>query len=149
MIRDAAHEDVGAIVDIAAKMHAESRFSVLTFAPEKVERVITRLIDGKEFVKVFEVDGRVVGGLAAMMFAHWASHDEVASDVALFILPEYRGTSSGARLLKMYRDWAEGNGAKMITAGINTAVDSEKTRAMYACVGFETVGFICEGAKNV
>lgn len=146
MIRDATFDDLDALVSIGAAMHEESRFSVLAYEPAKVRATLAALI-GKQYVKVVERNGEVIGGFAGMVTPHWCSHNLVAYDFGLFMLKEHRGGGTAAHLLNGFRKWALEKGAKLVTIGISTGVEIEKTRELYDRLQFKTIGYICEGAN--
>ena len=147
MLRPATHADVEQMVRLGALMHEESRFNVLTYAPDKVAHLIHSMIDDDQFVVVAEIDGEVIGGFMGVAVAHWASDDLVAYDYTLFIAPERRGSTIPLRLIKAFRSWSEAKGCKMISAGISTGVAVDKTAALYQAAGFQRVGLIFEGAE--
>lgn len=147
IIRDATHDDLDSLMDIAAEMHAESpRFSSLTFAPDKVLQLFISLIQlPNGLLLVAEQDGIIIGGIAALATPHWMSYDLISDDVGLFISAEYRGGVTAARLVKKYMHWARDQGVMpgWTQLGIMTGVHVEETAALYRALGLQqcSLGF--------
>lgn len=146
MIRNATREDLPALVDLSRQMVQESpRYSRLTFAPWKLEHLLGALIDSPDgFVMVADLEGELVGVMAAMVSDHWMAVERMASDFGLFILPGYRGGTSAMRMVRAYLEWARARGAAEITLGISTDVQSEQTARFYQSLGLRQFGFLFE-----
>ena len=65
MIRQATPDDIPALVTLGARMHAESRFAVLAYNPEKAGRTLAHVLE-TGFLWVATDDGRIVGGMAVL-----------------------------------------------------------------------------------
>lgn len=144
MIRFATLDDVPALVELARAMHAESPvFSVLRFDGEILAGNFRTIIQSSQgFARVFEVGGKVAGGMVAAAVPHFCSPDLVACDVGLFVHPEHRGSSAAVRLLTEYRNWAEGIGAALIQFGVMTGVAVERTQSMCERLGWKQQGVV-------
>lgn len=146
MIRPATPDDMVAMIALGARMHAESRYRVLSFSPAKLRTTLQFLLSAQTgFLWVAEVHGEVVGGLAAMCAPHWASDDLMATDLALFMAPEHRGGMAVARLVKQYRRWARAAGAKLVDLGVTTGVHTEETAQLLERLEFRRCGVVLEG----
>ncbi len=147
MIRQATPADISQLINLGARMHAESRFSVLGYDRRKVAALFAHLLATDQFIEVIELDGEIVGGFAGFVTEHWASQDLVSYDCGLFIAPDSRGGFDAARLIKRFRVWAIARGARMVTLGVNTGVHPERTARLMEAVGFERIGYLYEGGK--
>jgi GNAT superfamily N-acetyltransferase len=145
MMRDATPDDIGRMVELGARMHAESPvWSRLRFSADRLAASIRFAID-RGFAKVLEDEsGKMIGGMLAAAVPHWFSEDAVACDMALFIEPEHRGGMAAARLLNAYAQWARGTGAALVQFGITTGVHTEATQAMCERLGWRQVGALME-----
>lgn len=144
-IRQAVESDAEHLCEIAAAMHAESRYSVLPYAPEKIKDLIVRLLGWADgFIYVSCKDGQVVGFLAGYVTEHFASHAKIAGEYGLFISQGHRGGTDAARLIKKYQSWADERGAVLISAGITTGVNTESTSQLYKALGGRQVGVVFE-----
>jgi GNAT superfamily N-acetyltransferase len=146
MIRAATIDDIPVLLVLGELMHAESpRFSRLRFSPERLAGTLSHLIGNPDgFLWVACRDGRVVGGLAASAWQHWASTDLIASDLALFIEPASRGSLAPVRLVKRYREWAVERGAVIRQMGVTTGVHTETTALLLEQLGMKRCGMILE-----
>jgi GNAT superfamily N-acetyltransferase len=146
MLRAATPADLPALLELGAVMHAESpRFSRLSFDAGRLEQTLGALLatpDG--FLWVAEREGRIVGGLAAVVVQHWCSTDRVAADMALFMTPEARGSLAPARLVAEYKRWAKERGAVHIQFGVSTGVHPEQTAQLLERLGFTRCGILLE-----
>lgn len=146
MIREATVHDVDRLVELGACMHRESeRFSVLEFDAARLAATL-RLSIGTQhaFTWVAEQGGVVVGGMFAMLTPHWFSPDLTSCDLALFMLPEHRGTMAPARLLNAYAAWAHERGAKHILFGVMTGVHVDETVRLCERLGWRRAGVVME-----
>lgn len=143
-IRFATEHDVPVIVELGRRMHAESpRFSFFEFSEEKaVETTCLALSDG--LLLVAEQDGGVVGMIAGLPGEHFFSRARYICDLVCYVLPDYRGTSIGSRLV---REWdkviseADLDLAESIL-GISTEVQPERTKELYERLGYRLSGYI-------
>lgn len=142
MLRPATPDDIPTLVELGRVMHDESPvFRALSFSEDKLARTILHAIDNG-FAVVAEQGGQIVGGMLGIAVEHWASTDVVACDLALFVAPEHRGGSTGARLLRRYAEWAESIGAAITQFGIVTGVEPERTEELCRCLGWRRTGVV-------
>lgn len=137
-IRVATLDDLPRILELGELLHRESpRWSRLSFNRAKAAHFIAHLIlEASGVVFVAEQDGLVIGGIAGMASAHWASDDVVAQEVSFFMAPEARGNIVAVRLICALQAWGEIRGAKWLTAGTSTGLDPERTAGLYERLGF-------------
>lgn len=146
MIREATIEDLDRLVVLGRCMHRESeRFSQLAFDADRLRNTLRSAIESEHaFTWVAERGGVVVGGMFAMLTPHWFSADLTSCDLALFMLPEHRGTMAAARLLNAYGTWARSCGAKHILFGVMTGVHVEETVRLCERLGWRRAGVVME-----
>lgn len=146
MIREAALSDIARLVELGRVMHAESPvFSRLSFDADVLADTLAQVVRSEHgFAWVLEVDGEVVGGIAAGASPHWFSRDITTCDLALFILPQHRGTRGCAHLVNAYAAWARGLGAVLINLGVMTGVNTEQTVALLERIGWKRSGVMME-----
>lgn len=137
MIRRATQDDLPRLLELAAAMHAESRFRIYRFVPEKVSVLLEQAIGGQlpSVVLVAERDGAVVGGIVGLCTEQWFSDQLVAQDLAIFMEPRHRGGMAAARLIGAFVEWATEQGAVTTELGINTGVEVERTALLYGRLG--------------
>jgi GNAT superfamily N-acetyltransferase len=139
MIKLAAHEDIPALVELGREMCAESPlWSRMRYSPESVADTLGKLINHEDGLACIAVqDGVVVGAVLAVVEAHWASPDRVASELALFITKSARGRSYAVRLVSALVEWGRARGARFLQAGTSTGVNVDLTARIYERAGFE------------
>lgn len=140
-IRKARPDDLERMLDLGELMHTESRYAAMSFNRNKVRALLRTMIQGG-FAMVAEREGRIIGGFVGMVTEHWFSDDKLASDIALFIEPESRGSMSVVRLIDAFLTWARQQGAAVIDLGINTGVHTNQTGQLYERLGGRLAGLL-------
>lgn len=137
MIRVATADDLPRIVELGAKMHAESlRWSRIPFDAERARASMSAVLaEGVAFL--YEREGIAVGGIAGTITPHWACSASIAQEVAFFIDPECRGGMAASRLICALVAWGRAKGAAWLQAGTSTGLDPEMVASLYERLGFE------------
>jgi GNAT superfamily N-acetyltransferase len=140
-IRRATESDLDTLVVLGRAMHEESpRFNRYGFQPERLRENLATIMAMKlGLILVAESDGKLVGVMVALANYHYACDFIQACDLALFVYPEHRGGTAGARLVKSYVQWAQNIGAEP-TIGINTGVEVERSGKLLAALGAKNSG---------
>jgi GNAT superfamily N-acetyltransferase len=146
MLREATLDDLDQLLAIGRRMAEESpRFGRLQFDAERLAVTLRAAIESPyAFTWVCARGDRVVGCMFAVLTPHWFSPDLTSCDLALFMLPEHRGTLAPARLLNAYATWARGRGAKHILFGVMTGVHVEETVRLCERLGWRRAGVVME-----
>lgn len=135
VIRRATREDVPAIVAMAARFRGETAYAGLVDENLEALEALARFLIEFGVVFVAEKFGRVlVGMLAATVITHPISGERIASEVAWWVEPEYRGGTAGVRLLEAVEQWAVAQGARrfqMIAPTANARVGELYRRRGY------------------
>lgn len=142
MIRRAISIDIPALVELGRAMHAESpTHSRLSFNPAKVAQLLASMISKPltALVLVSETNDVIEGAALAHIEEHWFSNDLVAQEMAVYVVPEKRGTLRAARLVVGIDAWARAMGARMLQAGCTTGVAVNRTIELYEHLGFARV----------
>ena len=130
------------ILQLGTAMHAEGDYSSVPFDNElAAQYIFDRVIkDGSGFgVIAYDGDkpvGLIAGGVANFFF----SPATYAYDHVWYVLPEYRGSRTALRLLKMFESWSKAQGCVSLCMGVSTGIASEKTGRMFERLGFRHVG---------
>ena len=140
MIRQATLDDIPAIISLGFDMRNESRYRALGYNYAKTAETLAIFIK-KDFGFVV-VDDQLRGFMIAICQPAWFSDDLVASEYCLYVAPEHRGGSLGVRLIKSYKEWAQGMGAKLVDAGISTTIHPDRTKKIYEAAGFQAIGSV-------
>ena len=142
MIRAANYDDLPALLDMGRLMHAESYYGRFPYDAEKIEALLRVLIDGEGCVFLYERDGRLIGYFLGMLGEHWFGHSTLACDLALYVLPDERGTLAAPSLIKAFVRWAKSVGADDVQLAISTDVHANRTARLFEGFGFRSVGGI-------
>ncbi len=139
-LRLAGPDDVPALVEMGAHMHAESRYRYTRYSETKVHAQITKLIEtGRVFVA--DRDGEIVGAIMGICTAWWFSDDPVIFDFALYVAPEFRHRGVARLLIYAMQQWAQEAGATL-DIGISSGVLMDQTGQLCESMGGERVGGI-------
>lgn len=138
-----AVERIRDIIGLAMKMQQESDFQTVPFDIEQIAKSLLGMVikNPRGFgVIAYTDDGEPVGMLCGGITDYVFSKGSVASDYAWFVLPEYRGSRTALKMLKMFKSWARENGATELYMGITTNVAKDRTGQLLERVGFDHVG---------
>jgi GNAT superfamily N-acetyltransferase len=141
MIRSATFDDIEAIVALGARMHAESRYSFMPFAPELLACTIGRLVaDGNGFAVVGEEDGTICALMLGGLAEQWFSYTLMAFEYAVYVAPERRGSMIAVRMLQAFKNWCAARNVEYISLGVTTDINDERAGQFYQRLGFKPVG---------
>lgn len=137
IVRPATPQDLPRLIDLGRLMHVESNFSEMNFNASTAQDYLLQLM-AHDFVGIAEAEGTILGGMAGKIHKTWFGDDLVATDVALFIDPKYRGGKAVIMLIKFFVAWAKAFGAKQIRPGVSTGhLGAVK---LYEHMGFSVTG---------
>ena len=129
-------------------MHAESVFSKYDYNDEKVALAIGTLIELPHGIAlVATTQGKVIGGFLGRIDKHWFGDDLQAYDLALFILPEHRGSTAAYKLIREYIARAKAFGAAQISIANSTGFEPKRVKRLFEVTGFDHVGYVMEYVK--
>jgi len=150
MIRDATLDDLPALLQLGERMHGESpHFSRGTFSAARLEATLRHVLsDARNLLAMAIVDGQLAGVAVGIVVPHWCSTDVVATDLAIYVYPEHRGSMLGAFLVKHFKRWgmaAKASGTvNSVQAGVTTGIHTEQTARLYAALGARQFGVLME-----
>lgn len=141
MVEPATLDDIPALVELGRAMTAESpRYSRLEFSASRFSRLLSHLISSPEgLVLVARRDGVLIGGILASCAPSWMSDASICQEIALFILPQYRGGFTATRLISGVVAWSKIRGAAWCEVGVSTGVNVDRTTRLYQKLGFSPV----------
>jgi len=138
----ATKEDIPAIVEIAGRMHGEGQYKNIPFDPKMyaafLDIVLFQNTTAVCFLSV--ADDIVVGGIIGQVGNFPFSEELRAVDLGFYVVPEYRGTSTALRLLKMYENWAEGMGVAPERVYMASSNGHHKTHVFFEKMGYNLTG---------
>jgi L-amino acid N-acyltransferase YncA len=142
MIRNATHEDVPKLVELAKAMHADSKFNHFNFYPTKLDALMHALVDSEDgFALVAEKAGVVIGGFIGYITTHFFGTDRTACDYGTFVRKTERG-GAGSLLIAEYVKQAKQRGVAEIVIANSTGMDLNKVAKAFERAGFSHDGHV-------
>lgn len=125
------------LLRLITSMKQEGEFRSNSWNTEKFYDLVNR---SDVFCNLADHDGQIVGFMLGYVSEQFFGDDLVACDLAVFVLPEFRGKRISLRLIAAFEAWAKARGAIQVMLGQSTGVDIERTRSLYERLGYRTVG---------
>ena len=139
--REITNEDFPALCDLGQMMHEEGSYSHLKFSKPRLLETFKRYMDDPDRIGIIAMQGdKPCGMIGGYVSKYYFSDQIVASDIAWFVLPEFRGTMIGVRLLDAFEDWAKSKGVSELRIGISTGVNMEAFDRLMKKRGYSMVG---------
>ena len=135
------HGDVESCIMLGFLMHKESALNDIPFNIPKMRSIANACLTHPDWsCHTAKVNDIVVGIVVGLINEFWFSSERYAMDLALYVHPEYRGSSAAIRLLTEFTKWCSTKNVKQIRMGESTRVNPEATKKLYEKVGFEVAG---------
>lgn len=147
MIRRATLSDIDALIQMGAMMHAESpRFRHMTFRPDKLQALAEPLME-HGILLLAEQAGEAVGMAVGFVMENFFTDYRIASDLAIYVVPEHRGGLWFPRLVRAFEARGAELGADEFCIAVATEVQTEITAGLFERLGYHrsSIGMI----KNV
>jgi GNAT superfamily N-acetyltransferase len=127
-IRFATAQDIPALVQLGARVHALSRFKAMPYDAQRVAAALQAAFEENSgryvcFVATDSQD-KVAGGLLATLERHIFSPQITASIMHFDVLPEKRAAGYALRLIKAFEAWCKNRQIAEISFGINSVEDA-------------------------
>lgn len=136
-------EDVDTCIGLGWMMHKESALGQITFDVPKMKQIAHACLNHPDWICYVAKQGEAtVGMVVGFVGQYWFSKERYAMDLALYVHPEFRGSSAAFRLLKEFTTWASQQNIRQIRCGETTRVNPEATAKLYKKMGFEIGGQI-------
>jgi GNAT superfamily N-acetyltransferase len=131
-------QDIPALLVLGAAMHKESRYAKLDFDPEKLRGLGETILGDPDswLAVVAERDSEIIGFCIGYVAPHFFGNDLTSGDLAIYVVPEHRGGTIGARLVKLYTGWCEAKGVKEPLLGVSAGITPERTGRLYERLGY-------------
>jgi len=130
-------EDIPACIELGWLMHGESALNDIKFDLKKMRTIAYACISHSDwFCCTAKINDSVIGMMVGLIGEYWFSNERYAMDLALYVHPEFRGSSAAVRLLKEFTGWASTQNIKQIRCGETTRIRPEATASLYKKMGF-------------
>lgn len=141
MIRPFKNSDKDILLGMAKRMHQESDWSVLPFSEMQAGNIAHKVMGGDYACFVAE-DIQIAGMIVGFVSQHYFTEAIIAADLLCYVIPEKRGGTHGYRLVKAFEQWAQEQGASMVTLGITTGIKTNRTASLYKKLGYKQSGIL-------
>lgn len=134
-------EDAREVIKLGGMIHQESRFSAEPYDMEKCWKILDATLTRPDrFFVAYDTEFK---GFALMTIgAEFFNEIKRATDLALYVKPEFRGTSLFVKLILAAEKWAKENGAVELTIKHNTGIETDKAVSSFTKLGFDDCGRI-------
>jgi GNAT superfamily N-acetyltransferase len=142
-IRPIQQADIEAAVDVVGRMVEEgSGFKFIPFSPEVSRGWFTAAVERPQnvFCAILEREGKVVGGMLGSRGLFSFSAAQLAFEMGLYILPEYRGGRYAVGLINSFEDWARAQGCVCVQSGVTIGINDELASELYRKLGYKDAG---------
>ncbi len=143
-VRAATLDDVDALVSMGRALHDESpNYRHMPFSEEKLRALGARIAEpiGDVVFLVAEVGGVVAGMMVGVIAERWFCDAKFATDLTMYVRPEFRGTSAFMRLMGVFEQWAKAQGVTDFAIGVSTEIHPDKTVHIYQRMGYTLAGY--------
>lgn len=142
-LRPATKLDGGTLLDMMQRYHQEMPPEVAGDFdyPLAADRMM-RCIGQPDHFQCIAFDGsQAIGCIAAALapMRYW-SPENLALDIVLYVLPEYRAKGAGLKLIRAYEDWARSKGCRHISLSCSSRINEDRTYKLYERLGYEPIG---------
>ncbi len=138
-------EDALELLELGYQMHQEApNFRQLPYKRERIWKILDQslLNPSRVCALVAKEDDKIIGFFIGSITEQFFSGDLLANDIAMFVLPEYRGGSCFPRLLKAFENWAHTNNAERIILAHSSGINTEKSNGFFVKQGYPLTGYI-------
>lgn len=144
-VRVATPSDVDEMVAMGRALHDESpRYRHLPFSESRLRRLSGKmsgsLLAPDCVFLVAEVDGVIAGMMIGLLVERWFCDERFATDLTMYVKPEFRGSRAFVRLLEAFERWVDEQGVQDIALGVSTEIHPAETVRIYERRGYSLAG---------
>lgn len=144
LIRNATSTDITRLVQFGYLIHAESKFSTLTFDPDKVRETLESIVEsdkGTHCCFIAEsADRELIGVFIGCVEEYFFSRSLMAHSILIYVHPKWRGSSAALKFIHSFRKWAMNREALEICIGVASGVTIGRTDRFLKRLGFSVTG---------
>jgi GNAT superfamily N-acetyltransferase len=141
--------DINQLISIADVMHKEGCYKNLNFDVKKLKKHFLGIMSSPYFFGfVDEKKDKLAGAILGIVSSYFFGNDIFVQNCGFFVLPEYRKSKSGSKLLKAFYDAGNKVGVKEIEIIDANSDDPESLVLLYSKCGFKKIGNIYRASFN-
>lgn len=125
-LRHASLDDIPDLIKMGKILYEGSSYANLRLDESRIRMMLEKfIIEGTEnfLVLISHDNGKPVGSLVAYAFQPLFSSEKMATEVLLWLEPDYRTTQRGKELLDAYEYWAKLIGCTAVQYGLLSTAD--------------------------
>lgn len=143
-IREYQRSECEMLAALGERMYNKSELARAYYDRRKTEASLRSFANSERYFRRVFVDSadEPVGLFVACIDSPYFSSDVIASDRVFFIDERHRGHCGLqlTQLVEQYTRWAKSHGAKIVTIGTSTGIDTDKTSLVLERLGFAKIG---------
>ncbi len=139
MIREAVESDIPRIVEMGARLTAQSSYvGIVDYDSNSAALTVKELIESDNgTVLVYEHEGTVVGVVAAIIFPFYLNRNHMtAQELWMWVDPEHRG-HTGRYLMAAFEKTVKKKGVQSLSVTAQHSIKPEATGRLYRRAGFQ------------
>jgi predicted GNAT superfamily acetyltransferase len=137
-VRPATPEDTEQLIALAGDVFNGTRYSRYTFNADKCRRL--GQLEGMVLLVAVDAADRPVGFLAGVITDHYFADMVYATNIALVVSQEARGSRAALKLVREFERVAKARGADEIVLGVTAGYHAPRIEKFYNALGYSTVG---------
>lgn len=138
--------DIDKMVALGELMANEGAYHSIPYSVDKTRTLGAYLLADEEeetyFARLVEQDDRVIGMFIGSISEYYFSKGKIASDMLLYMHPDYRKGTAPVRMVKAFMKWAKDHNALEVCMGVTAGINNEAVYKLYGLLGMEHVGHI-------
>ncbi len=142
VIREAVWSDLPQLIELGRRFHDETWHRHIRYDETCAATFFYELMRDRErnFCRVACQGGVVAGAIAGNRAPFWFSTETGVFDRFLYVTPPQRDETIAFRLWRALRDWGARSGAREVTHGAATGIQTEKASLSFREEGMTHVG---------
>lgn len=145
MIRDGRFGDLDSLVKMAERAAGSSVYRHFQFNPTRARQIIAKMMASQRCVALVAEHGNALTGML-LGFIDKPFDGAMDGQMATDFMTYAERAGDGARLVKAFREWANGKGVDFVLVATSAGVDTERTSELYSRLGTPVGGiYLMEG----
>jgi len=144
LIRNATASDIPELVKFGFLIHAESKFSILDYDPDKVRQTLESIVESENGTHCCFIaktaDEQLIGVLIGCIEEYFFSRSLMAHSILIYVHPKWRGSPAALKFIHAFRNWATNRDALEICIGVASGVTIGRTDRFLRRLGFSVTG---------
>lgn len=142
---DLTLEDAYKIVEFGQKAHAETRYKTQEFNPKSALQFLGlfKQFPNKYYIQYHKNNNdEVIAVFFGQVSIEYFSGKVIATDLGMFVHPNYRGSPMFVKMLLSFERWAKERGANKVILYHSTGIEPEKTKRLFSKLEYVEFGSI-------